>query len=190
MRSEIYEGGGAMTTTDWITAISTVVLVVVTAQYVRLTKSIAKEAGESAKASARAADAAERGLVVASMPIVITSLGPELGSEGVPVRYTNYGQQPALNVKACAVDGDGEQVAAGGSDVLTAGEEWVLEQTNPDLIDISQSESYTVWTEYYDPFGQAYRTENVTHLQNPEGPGTLRTYRLGRTDKQWHQLGV
>jgi hypothetical protein len=123
-----------MTTTDWIQAISMVVLVIVTAIYAWRTHVMSKAAREQAEASAKMADEMREQRLNESQPYLLIRLeennilrypgeSNDMAPDSITITIRNEGKGPAINIRA----GFWHPSKTYGSDdkgYLASGEQW------------------------------------------------------------------
>lgn len=175
---------------DWVTAIATVALAVLTGFYVWETRRIAKQAAESAEAAREAADSAERGVLIESMPLVIPHHGGGSRSNWKLVAE-NHGRSAAFSVLIEMYEVD-EQRAFGSvvTDALGPGETWtgtMDESESATAFEIRKKEHrLEVW--YVNAFGQQFRTTRSAYFRDGKPAWEFHTDVRDSTDDEWRRL--
>jgi hypothetical protein len=138
-----------MTAAAWVQAISTVVLVVVTAIYVRLTIRLSKAAQATARAS-------ERGLLLDVAPIVLPRRS--VGTGAVSGSLHNIGGRPAIEIEMEVMLGEkkaGDHVET----MLRSGEQrnWKVSH-DPNMTGVLANAPFTIKCDYKAMTGDEFRT--------------------------------
>lgn len=165
-----------MTAAAWVQAIATVVLVIVTAIYVKLTRQLSKAAHTAARA-------AERGLILDAAPIILPRR--TVGSGKVHGSLHNIGGRPAIEVNMEVFLGD-VRVGQNDETLIRSGEQrnWEIVY-DPNQAGITANALFTVTCTYGAMTGDEFRT--IKRYQ----PGGQHEFEVFvRAEEQWQRLSI